>query len=53
MGHLNKRTENATEQDQQEIQFMINMDEFQIHVFVLKLMDGVAVISRRELGVEV
>jgi hypothetical protein len=39
-----------------KFKFTINMDEYQIHVFVLKLMDGVTILSRRELrdlGVEV
>lgn len=29
--------------------FTINMDEYQVHLFVLKLMDGINVLSRREL----
>ena len=29
--------------------FTINMDEYQVHVFVLKLMEGISVLSRREL----
>jgi hypothetical protein len=36
--------------------FTINMDEYQVHVFVLKMMDGISVLSRRELremGVEI
>ncbi len=36
--------------------FTINMDEYQVHVFVLKMMDGINVLSRRELremGVEI
>lgn len=36
--------------------FTINMDEYQVHIFVLKLMDGINVLSRRELkemGIEV
>ena len=36
--------------------FTINADDYQVHVFVLKLMDGVKVLSRQELrgkGVEI
>ncbi len=35
--------------------FTVNMDEYQVHIYVLKYMDGVSVVSRRELkdmGVE-
>lgn len=27
----------------------VNMDEFQVHVFVVKMMDGISVMSKREL----
>jgi len=30
--------------------FTINLDEYQVHVFVLKLMDGIRVVSRSELA---
>jgi hypothetical protein len=36
--------------------FTINMDEYQVHVFVLKMMDGISVLSRselKEMGVEI
>ena len=37
---------NAT---QRKSKFTITMDEYQRHVFVLKLMDGIGVMTRKEL----
>jgi hypothetical protein len=34
---------------QKKFKFTINTDEYQVHVYVLKLMDGITVVSRKEL----
>lgn len=34
---------------QKKYKFTINMEEYQVHLFVLKLMEGISVLSRREL----
>lgn len=39
-----------------KFKWTINMDEYQVHVFVIKMMDGISVLSRRELkdiGIEI
>jgi hypothetical protein len=39
-----------TRSQKKRYKFTINMDEYQVHVFVLKLMDGIRVVSKKELA---